>query len=250
MKAIKREISNNRFINTDFNARYWKLKQFDLINKLNKDEFDCIAQAVDHKYFKKGQDFLIKDRKRFLSNIYFIKEGAVKITCYLKNGDEVIKDLYNEGELLGILNLFEDDDYEDYITALEDTQVYILDVCYLKRLMDNNKSLNDYIFELINKRLKKIENSLSFLVNKNSTERIENFLFNYIQDFGKERDGFIYSKNVLSNKDIALITSTSRQTVNKVMNNLKKESIIFFNRGELWIKKQGFTSKKIIYGTS
>ncbi|MGX1928981.1 Crp/Fnr family transcriptional regulator [Flagellimonas sp. 2504JD4-2] len=244
MKTINKNIGNYNSVGPDFNTKYWKLKQFDLISKLSKDEFDCMAQAIEHRHFKKGQDFLIKGRKRFASNIYFIKNGAVKVTCYLKNGAEVIKNLYNEGEILGILNLFENDGREDYITALDDTYVCILDVRIFKGLMDNNKSLNDYVFKLINKRVKKIESNFSFLVNKNATERIENFLFGYMQDFGEERDGFIYSKNMLSNKDIALITFTSRQTVNKVMNNLKRESIICFNRGELWMPKPGATSKK------
>ncbi|MCB0680661.1 MAG: winged helix-turn-helix domain-containing protein, partial [Saprospiraceae bacterium] len=46
-------------------------------------------------------------------------------------------------------------------------------------------------------------------------------------------------KHCLTQQDIANITGTSRQTVTSVLNELKKENLIYFNRRSILIRDLG-----------
>ena len=43
-------------------------------------------------------------------------------------------------------------------------------------------------------------------------------------------------KHSLTHQDIANITCTSRQTVTLVLNDLRKENLIYFNRGRILVR--------------
>ena len=58
----------------------------------------------------------------------------------------------------------------------------------------------------------------------------EEFILDYLEEFGeKDEAGKTTAKNLLSHKEIANLTNTSRQTVSNVMSTMRKEGIIDYN---------------------
>ena len=53
---------------------------------------------------------------------------------------------------------------------------------------------------------------------------------------GREKEGVMRVKNLLSHKDISQLTSTSRQTVSNVMSKLRREGVIDYNAKEMILK--------------
>ena len=79
-------------------------------------------------------------------------------------------------------------------------------------MMNNNPNLSNYFFMLAGTRIKKLEQNLESIVNKNAQTRIKDFILDYIKNFGTMSDGYVIAKNLLSNEDIGKLTSTCRQT--------------------------------------
>lgn len=185
----------------------------------------CTAPNTEH--FKKGNHIRLRCRNQH--DVYYLKKGIIKIINLCATGKEIIKYIVNEGEIFGLLGLTEGENINDYAVAIEDVIVCPIDAATLKKMMNDNPNLNNYIFTLAGERIKKLEQNLESLVNKNAQTRIKDFILDYIKNFGTVSDDYVIAKNLLSNRDIGKLTSTSRQTVNKTLNTLKLNKIIDFD---------------------
>ena len=100
----------------------------------------------------------------------------------------------------------------------------------MEELMEKHKSLKNGVLKIYGLCIQKLERRLHDLLYKDSTTRIKEFITDYLEEFGEINDkGTSVAKNLLSHKEIANLTNTSRQTVNNVMSTMRKEGIIDYN---------------------
>ena len=73
---------------------------------------------------------------------------------------------------------------------------------------------------------------------KDSSTRIKEFIADYVEEFGKaDQSGKLVAKNLLSHKEIANLTNTSRQTVSNVLSKMRKDGIIDYDIASISIHK-------------
>ncbi|GAK88975.1 transcriptional regulator [Nonlabens ulvanivorans] len=108
-------------------------------------------------------------------------------------------------------------------------------ICYIKSdqmeaLMEKHKSLKNGLLKIYGLRIQKLERRLNDLLFKDSSTRIKEFILDYLDEFGEiDKSGKSKAKNLLSHKDIANLTNTSRQTVSNVLSKMRKEGVIDYN---------------------
>ncbi|MEM9260866.1 MAG: Crp/Fnr family transcriptional regulator, partial [Bacteroidota bacterium] len=104
----------------------------------------------------------------------------------------------------------------------EDVAILILTNCgEIEGGIEANRTVSD-----------KIEN----LIFKDARSRIVNFLYEVVAERGRKVGYEMLLKHSLTHQDIASITCTSRQTVTLVLNELRKENLIYFNRGRILVR--------------
>jgi CRP/FNR family transcriptional regulator len=113
--------------------------------------------------------------------------------------------------------------------AMSDCVVCFMKVKDLEELMSLNPQLSNHINKLIGFRIKRIERRLESLIFKDAKTRIVEFIKDLGIEYGTKENGRMKVKNFLSHEDIAKITSTSLQTVTRVLNELKEQGKIFYN---------------------
>jgi len=206
--------------------KLWYLEQFNIMKLLSKKQMMELAKILVDKHHKKDDPILFPFNSQ--KTIYMLKKGAVKIGNYTESGEENLKYVLNAGNIFGEMALV-DGNSNDFAIAAEDCIICTLSMNMLQDLMMRNKAFNMAIYKLIGFRLRKLETKLSSIIFKDSSTRIIDFLNEMAQDFGKEKEGQIVVKNFLTNKEIAKLTFTSRQTVNSVLNKLKRNGNIDYN---------------------
>lgn len=212
-------------------AKLWYLEQFDILKVLSKRERTQMSETALHKHYKKYDPIMFPFNSQ--KTLYLLKEGAVKIGTYTDNGEENLKYLLSSGTIFGEMGLT-DGNSNDFAVAIEDCIVCTLNTNFMQELMTKNKALNIAMYKLIGLRLRKVEAKLATIVYKDSSTRIIEFLKELAKDFGQQKEGNIVVKNFLTNTEIAKLTFTSRQTVNSVLNKLKRNGRIDYN--EKYIK--------------
>jgi len=174
----------------------------------------------------KGKSIHLNDKHQ--NSIFFLKKGSVKIVNTTNNS---VKYIVKRGNLFGELALFDKEVAEEEIAyALENCVICYIDAKQMESLMEKHKSLKNGALKVYGLRIKKLERRLNDLLYKDSATRIKEFISDYLDEFGEtDVDGKRVAKNLLSHKDIANLTNTSRQTVNNVMSTMRREGELDYN---------------------
>lgn len=212
----------------------WYLENIDVTGIFCPKKSLGVLEKHANKTFKKGEYIYLPDE--YADRLYFISEGKIKVGTYSSEGKEITKAILSKGEVFGELSLVGQDKRRDFAVALEDTIACIITVEEMKGLMREHSGLNVFMMELLGSRLLKMERRLESLVFKDSRTRIIEFLRDLAKDKGQRVGYETLVRGFLTHQEIANLTATSRQTVTTVLNELRRENIITFNRRRLLIR--------------
>ena len=203
-----------------------------------------------HKYpaYKKDHELNMYKKSDYIyfeedvaTKIYLIDSGKVKIGYYTEEGEEVIKAILTKGEIFGEKAILGIDKRNEFAQSIDNSTL----ICPVSKdtmytLMRDNVSVSFKIYKFIGLRMKKLERRLQLLLYKDTRTRLLEFFNELCEDYGYEcyETGDHIIKHPYTQKDIATLIGTSRPTLNTLMNELKQEKIIDFNRKELRLLKK------------
>jgi CRP/FNR family transcriptional regulator len=173
--------------------------------------------------------------------LYFVKQGFVKIAVMNEEGKEVIKYLVKPGNFFGEIALLDErDNLEDYAVALEDTTLLSVAAEKMKQWMGIHCDLRTEVNKQFYNRIRKTEKRLLSMILKDAKTRINEFLADFVREFGEKTELGFEVKNILTHDDIGQMTATSRQTVSTTLNELRNKKLIAYNARAIQIP---FSSK-------
>ncbi len=194
-----------------------------------------VSKGHQMNAYKKGD--LIYFPEENAEKIYLIAQGKVKIGYNTKDGDEVVKAILTKGELFGEMAILGEEKRSEYAMVAEDNTI----VCQVglenvQELMKDNKVFSFSIYKLIGMRIEKLERKLESLMFKDVRTRLIDFLKDMAQDRGEKIGYEILIRHSLTQKDIASLIGSSRQTVAKLLNELKEDNQIHYRRNRILIR--------------
>lgn len=210
------------------------LEKFNLFEKLdisNKSEQSKKSSTM--KYMKSDTIFVPEEPH---NNIYFLKKGRIKISSYNKDGEEFIKTILKPGDMFGKLIYSPGSESNDYAFALEECIVYSMPVDNFEKLIQTDAGLSAEVMKFVGLRLQKLERRVERLSFKDSKSRLIEMILDFKEDFGKRVGDEYFIQQNLSHKELAALIATSRQTVTKLLNELREKDLIDFNRKKLIIR--------------
>lgn len=217
----------------------WYLENVDLFKFMcpTKVEGASDSGMMNHMRvtFKKGEFIYFPEEPS--QEIYLLEEGRVKIGSYSEEGKEIIKAVLHPGEIFGELALVGEEKRKDFAISMDESVA----VCHMslddaKALMYDDVKFSLKITKLIGLKLQRMERRLESLVFKDARTRIVDFIRDLATDKGKQIGYEVLVRNFLTHKEIANLTGTSRQTVTSVLNELREQNQIYFDRKRLIVR--------------
>ena len=211
------------------------------LENVNLNELLCPVKSgplddnkITHHY-KRGE--FIYFPNELSEKIYFIDEGRVKIGSYSQDGKEIIKGVLGSGEIFGVLAIAGEERRKDFAQAM-DSKVTLCErtVEEFKCLMMEDKKFSLHITKIIGSRLIRTERRLESLIFKDARTRIVDFLKELGETQGVAIGVETLVRSFLTHQEIANLTGTSRQTVTTVLNELREDNLIYFDRKRLLIR--------------
>lgn len=212
----------------------WYFESVNLYDVLCPHKVKTMPEKHTFTEFKKDQFIYFLEEKA--THIYMIASGRVKIGHYLDDGKEVVTAILTTGEVFGELALAGEDTRKNFAQAMDSVTICPLSIDDLKELMKEDKELSFRILKLVGLRLMKLERKLELLVFKDARTRIIEFLKDSASWKGKKVGFETMIPTKLTHKDIAALTGTSRQTVTTILNELKDQNLINFDRRKILIR--------------
>lgn len=213
----------------------WYFESVNLFNILCPHKVKGLEERHQFTRFRRDQYIYFPDDKS--EYIYMIANGRVRLGHYLDDGKVVTNAILTRGEIFGELALAGEDKRRDFAQAMDDdTEVCPLSIDDMKNLMYEDRELSFKMLKLVGLRLMKLERKMELLVFKDARTRIIEFLRDAASWKGKKVGYETLIQTRLTHKDIAALTGTSRQTVTTILNELKEQNLINFDRRRILIR--------------
>lgn len=198
-------------------------------------EMEALDQISTIRTFEKKQYVYYPQEPS--KSIFYLKEGRIKIGTYSNEGKEVIKSIVYPGQLFGELGLIGEVRRSDFAKSLnESVKVSIINIDDMREMMNENMHLNLKVMTQIGNRLRKVERRLEALIFKSARARIVDLLKDMAQERGLNVGYEVLLRQFFSHREIAAMTGTSRQTVTKVLSDLKRSNLIHTDRKNILIR--------------
>ena len=217
----------------------WVFEDVNLFKVLCPHKFK--AYKADHEfdaYRKKDYIYFEEDSA---NKVYLIEKGKVKIGYYSEEGDEIIKAILTRGQLFGEKAILGEEKRNEFAQSIDNaTSICPIGVQTMHDLMRNNQTFSFKVYKFIGLKFKKLERRLQLLLFKDTKTRLLEFLNELCEDYGYDcpKTGDHVIKHPYTQKDIASLIGTSRPTLNVLLNELKEEKVLDFNRKEIRFYKK------------
>ncbi len=219
----------------------WYFEDVNLFNILCPHKFKRFKASHAHDFNSYGKSDYIYFEEDNANKVYLIDKGKVKIGYYTEEGDEVVKAILSRGELFGEKAILGVEKRNEFAQSLDSqTSICPVPVNTMHELMRDNQTFSLRIYKFLGFRIKKLERRLQLLLFKDAKTRLVEFLNELCEDYGYccENTGDMVIQHPYTQKDIASLIGTSRPTLNVLLNELKEEEVINFNRKEIRLLKK------------
>lgn len=217
----------------------WTFEDVNLFGILCPHKFKAYKADHDFDAYKK-KDYIYFEEDN-ANKVYLIENGKVKIGYYSEDGEEIVKAILTRGELFGEKAILGENKRDEFAQSIDNnTSICPIGVETMHDLMRDNQTFSFKIYKFIGFKLKKLERRLQLLLFKDTKTRLLEFLDELCSEYGYncEKTGDHVIKHPYTQKDIASLIGTSRPTLNILLNELKEDSILDFNRKEIRIYKK------------
>lgn len=173
--------------------------------------------------YKRGQ--YIFNENGFPHALFCVDNGKVKLCTIGIDGKEQILRLMKSGDMLGYRALIANERYHCSAVALEDSEICVINRDYFLEVVMKNPRVLFEVVRIISNDLKRAEEHIVSLSQRNVRERMAEALLFFKATFGLASDG--KTLNVaFSREEIADYTGTSTESAIRLLSEFKNDKLI------------------------
>jgi CRP-like cAMP-binding protein len=208
------------------------LLRFPLFNALGQDQLNQLLEKVEIRTATRQSPVYESDQP--CQYLFLLLQGMVKIGTYFTPNREVVRGIVPPGAIFGECGLSGAKVYQEFACALNVPIQYLavpVDVC--EQLMRDDFNFFQAVLGFVGERLRRAERHLESMVIHDVRTRIIGFLRENTALYGDEAGLETLVRHGLTQQDIANIVGASRQTVAIILNELRKQQQIEFDRDQI-----------------
>ena len=200
---------------------------------LDKDSLLKLESTVNRsKPVQKGQTIFSIGEE--FKSLYAVSSGTIKLVNITDKGEEQIIGFYLPGELFG-LDAIEDNFHKCSAVALETMSYCSIPFSKLEELCNTIPSLQRQMFRLMSKELKKENQMLLSINNKNAEEKVATFILNISERYGSLGYSDSEFKLAMSRQEIGNYLGLTIETISRVLSRFQSKNIIATDRKQITI---------------
>jgi CRP/FNR family transcriptional regulator len=212
--------------------RNFYVKTLPVFRNLSEEQIAEVGNIVKFKQVYRGQG--IDYGSGEFSKIFFVLKGKIKLTELDENDNELVKAILTDSDVFGDLALEGDPRNDEFAQVLTSNTI----ICYFhvqdfKKLIATHPSIGLNYVQRVSLKLKRLENRHADLVFRDAKARLIRFIKDWARTDGAKVGDKIVLNNYLTHSDIAGFISTSRQSVNVLLNELRDAGMLYYNRKKI-----------------
>jgi CRP-like cAMP-binding protein len=157
--------------------------------------------------------------------VYIILRGTVKI--HVAQGErDVILSILGGGDVLGEMSLIDSVGRSANAVTLEDSLMLWMDKAAFNHILENFQSVARNLVQILSARVRLSDQMIQSLATLDVNGRVARQLLAFAERYGREVNGGVQIRIVLTQGDIADLVGASRKRVNQAMVLFKERGLI------------------------
>ncbi|MES9699824.1 Crp/Fnr family transcriptional regulator [Bacillus sp. JJ927] len=211
---------------------------------LSQDLKELLASVEYKMQIKKGS-FIFQEGME-ATELYIIHSGKVQISKLSADGQELTLRICSAYDIIGELTLFTDNaKYLLNSKCLEDVEVGVIKRETLEKALLQKPALVFEFMKWISEHLRRMQTKFRDLVLHGKKGALYSTLIRMTNSYGVLKENGILIDLPLTNQELANFCATSRESVNRMLNDLKKKGTISITKGKITIHDLQFLKCEI-----
>ncbi len=209
------------------------LKRTSIFLGLDDEEIEEIEKITRRKHFSNRSFVFMEGDER--EAVFFIESGVVKTHKIDEDGNEQVFSLLQSGDMFPHVGFFDQSPYPANAMVLQGAVLLMIRIEDFNQLMMVKPHLAIKVMEMMGKKILELQERVQSLISQDVQHRFVQTMIRLAYENGNQRDGGIAIDFPITNQDLANIVGTSRESINRLLNQLKKDQILKSDRHGLFI---------------
>ncbi len=220
----------------------------DFLGQLAAGERAALLMLAKRRPKRRGEFvFRVGDKKR---GAYLLLRGRLKFFRLAPDGREVILWFCFPGEIFGISEVPAAKGRRVNVEACEESEVAIVPDAAFNRFLDDHPAAARLCRRTMAARLGMLTNTLVNLVADDAYARVAKLVLHLGVHHGTRLDGAITLEVILTHQEIADMTGVNRQTVTRILGDLRRKRILSIHRRRIRIDNAAMLKEPLIHSAA
>ena len=211
------------------------LKQVTAFSRLTDDQLGLLARSVGSQTFLR--DETVFHQVSIGGTLYIIVNGHVRIYTTSEAGQELTVTLFRDGDFFGEMALLDGQPRAASAKAIGRTTTLTLHRAAFLHTISACPPIAALVLEVMVTRLRQSNAVAEQLANMSASQRVVGQLLALAGRYGVAEGGVIRIALHLTQDNLASLSGTTRETVNRVLANLRDQGFIRVERAQVSVLK-------------
>lgn len=216
-----------------------------LLNRLEEEHARQWDVQIHRRKYPKNAVIFHEGQPR--EAVFFVLSGLVKTTKADPAGKEQTISLLQTGEMFPHIGLFDETPYPATAKTILDTELAFMAIDAFRRLLTHHPDTAAQVIIHMERKIQELQHRLQTM-SSDVAQRFIAVLLQLADEFGIEQHGRTVLPIPLTHQEWASLLGTSRETVNRIVNQLKKERLLSTDRRHIILVHRDQLREKIESG--
>ena len=178
-------------------------------------------------------------------NLYIILEGSLYVTEFTEDGRSVSHELISKGDCFGEIAIIDQKLRSASIICAENVKLGVLSSSFVQNILLKNITICTNLLQKFSSIIRKMNTQVFNLVTSSARQRLL-FHISYLSKSKVDQPGKKILDKSLSHADLAALSGMTRETVSRILSELRNEGFISTNKnGEIEMSIEKLVENKI-----
>lgn len=168
--------------------------------------------------------------------VFFIHSGTIKTFKIAQDGKEQIINFLQAGDMFPHVGFFEETPYPATAEVMSEAVLFMIRIDDFNHFMLHHPEIAMKVMKILGRKISALTQRIQEMNSQNVQHRVIHALIRLAHEKGEQDTNEVFIDMPITNQDMANIVGSSRETINRVFNHLKKLDLIQVSRKGIYIK--------------
>lgn len=224
------------------------LKKTPLFSGLADEDLGALSEIVGNRSATRSEVLFYQGDPG--DEFLVLVEGSVKVELMNPDGKELTLTILTPYQFLGELALLDDVPRSATVVAMEKTEFLTINKRDFNRVIESYPRMCIPMLRQLTKRVRVLTEDIASMAFMDSYSRVTRKILALAADMGENQDdGSIFIPQSLTHQQLANLVGTTRETVTKILNEMKDRNLISIRRHRITVHdREGLVDRANLAG--